>query len=140
MALTDKLSAIADAIRGKTGGTEELTLDQMVDAIAGIESGGGGGETVTMATSCTNAKACYDLLTSLKDANATVHVWVFNGDASKTGIDNQAKFMVINDFAPTAFYWVRCRGGVYNANVGNTTAFDLAMSAGDSFVYWGAQG
>lgn len=42
MALTDKLSAIADAIRGKTGGTEELTLDQMVDAIAGIESGGGG--------------------------------------------------------------------------------------------------
>ena len=42
MALTDKLSAIADAIRGKTGGTEELTLDQMAAAIAGIESGGGG--------------------------------------------------------------------------------------------------
>jgi hypothetical protein len=138
MALTDKLSAIADAIRGKTGGTEEMTLDQMVDAIAGIESGGGGGETVTIATSCTNAKACYDLLTSLKDANATVHVWVFNGDASKTGVDNQAKFLVINDFVPANFYWVRYRAGAYNPNIGNTTAFDLVMSAGDSFVYWGS--
>ena len=43
MALTDKLKAIADAIRGKTGGTESLTLDQMVTEIAGIEAGGGGG-------------------------------------------------------------------------------------------------
>ncbi len=38
MALTDKLTAIADAIRGKTGGTDELTLDQMATEIAGIES------------------------------------------------------------------------------------------------------
>lgn len=41
MALTDKLSAIADAIRGKTGGTEKLTLDQMPTEIAGIQAGGG---------------------------------------------------------------------------------------------------
>lgn len=41
MALTDKLKAVADAIRGKTGGTEELTLDQMATEIAGIETGGG---------------------------------------------------------------------------------------------------
>lgn len=41
MALTDKLTNIADAIRGKTGGTEEMTLDQMAVAIAGIETGGG---------------------------------------------------------------------------------------------------
>ena len=43
MALTDKLTAIADAIRGKTGGTDGLTLDQMATEIAGIEAGGGGG-------------------------------------------------------------------------------------------------
>ena len=43
MALTDKLTAIADAIRGKTGGTDGLTLDAMVSAIVGIEAGGGGG-------------------------------------------------------------------------------------------------
>ena len=42
MALTDKLTAIANAIREKTGGTELLTLDQMPTEIAGIETGGGG--------------------------------------------------------------------------------------------------
>lgn len=41
MALIDKLTAIADAIRGKTGKTEEMTLDQMPTEIAGIETGGG---------------------------------------------------------------------------------------------------
>ena len=41
MALTDKLTAIANAIRGKTGGTEAMTLDQMATEIAGIETGGG---------------------------------------------------------------------------------------------------
>lgn len=40
MALTDKLSAIADAIRGKTGKTDGLTLEQMPGEIAGIQSGG----------------------------------------------------------------------------------------------------
>lgn len=41
MALTDKLTAIADAIRAKTGGTDALTLDGMAEAVAGIEAGGG---------------------------------------------------------------------------------------------------
>ena len=39
MALIDKLTAIADAIRGKTGGTEKLTLDQMATEIGAIETG-----------------------------------------------------------------------------------------------------
>ena len=43
MALTDKLSAIGDAIRAKTGGTDMLTLDQMPTAIAGIQTGSGSG-------------------------------------------------------------------------------------------------
>lgn len=42
MALIDKLTNIADAIRRKTGGTDPLTLDAMAEAIAGIEAGGGG--------------------------------------------------------------------------------------------------
>lgn len=41
MALTEKLRNIADAIRGKTGGTDLLTLDEMAEAIAGIQTGGG---------------------------------------------------------------------------------------------------
>ena len=43
MALTDKLTAIADAIRAKTGKEDALTLDQMPTEIAGITTGGGGG-------------------------------------------------------------------------------------------------
>lgn len=41
MALTDKLTAIADAVRAKTGGTALLTLDEIVSAIGRISGGGG---------------------------------------------------------------------------------------------------
>ena len=40
MSVNAKMKAIADAIRGKTGGTDALTLDQMATEIAGIETGG----------------------------------------------------------------------------------------------------
>ena len=40
MALTDKLTAIANAIRTKTGRTDSLTLDQMASEIDNIQSGG----------------------------------------------------------------------------------------------------
>ena len=43
MALIDKLSAIGDAIREKTGKTDLFTLEQMPVEIAGIEGSGGGG-------------------------------------------------------------------------------------------------
>lgn len=43
MALTDKLSAIGNAIRAKTGDTGKLTLDGMVIAINGITTGDNGG-------------------------------------------------------------------------------------------------
>lgn len=42
MALTEKLGNIADAIRGKTGKTDAMTLDQMVTEIEGISGGGNG--------------------------------------------------------------------------------------------------
>ena len=42
MALINKLTAIADAIREKTGTTEPMTLDSMATAISGITGGGGG--------------------------------------------------------------------------------------------------
>ena len=38
MALTDKLTAIAEAIRAKSGDTTKLTLDAMPGAIDGISS------------------------------------------------------------------------------------------------------
>lgn len=42
MALTDKLTAIADAIRSKTGTIDLITLDDMPSIIEGIETGGSG--------------------------------------------------------------------------------------------------
>lgn len=46
MALIEKLNAIGDAIRAKTGGSDKLTLEQMPTEIASITTGGGGGPTV----------------------------------------------------------------------------------------------
>ena len=43
MALTDKLTAIADALRAKTGGTAQLTLDQIATGISGLDTSGSGG-------------------------------------------------------------------------------------------------
>ncbi len=40
MAIIDKISAIADAIRSKTGTTDTMTLAQMPDLINGIQTGG----------------------------------------------------------------------------------------------------
>lgn len=42
MALTDKFTAIANAIRNKTGETALLTLDEMPQEIQSIQTGGGG--------------------------------------------------------------------------------------------------
>lgn len=41
------LVAVADAIRGKTGSTDDLTVGGLTSAVSGIESGGSGGVTVS---------------------------------------------------------------------------------------------
>lgn len=48
MALTDKLTAIANAIRAKTGGTNTMTLDEMATAIANITTGSVSSDTITL--------------------------------------------------------------------------------------------
>ena len=48
MALTDKLTAIANAIRAKTGSTEPMTLDEMAVAIANISIGSPEKTTITL--------------------------------------------------------------------------------------------
>ena len=48
MGLISKLTAIADAIREKSGGTESMTLDEMVTAIANITTGSVPSDTITL--------------------------------------------------------------------------------------------
>ena len=60
MELTNKLSAIGDAIRKKTGKSELLTLDAMPGEIASIETGGGGSievEPIVLTGACNYACA-----------------------------------------------------------------------------------
>lgn len=45
MAITDKLSAIGNAIRAKTGKSDLMTLDEMPQEISSISTGGEGGDT-----------------------------------------------------------------------------------------------
>lgn len=46
MSVNEKMTAIADAIRAKTGGTDTLTLDAMATEIESIESGGDSTDTL----------------------------------------------------------------------------------------------
>lgn len=75
MALIDKLTAIADAIRGKTGNTEEMTLDQMATEIAGIQAGGGGDETALFVA--VNNDTLTDFVAT--EAMAKLPRYAFNG-------------------------------------------------------------
>ena len=65
MALIEKLNAIGDAIRAKTGGTEKLTLDQMPSEIKSIETTSAGGVPSSALTLTGNsnyrfANGCWD--------------------------------------------------------------------------------
>ena len=64
MAITNKLTAIGDAIRVKTGGTAKLTLDQMVTEIGNI-SGGGYPEDDLIQNTLVNLS--YDTITSVPE-------------------------------------------------------------------------
>lgn len=73
MALTDKLTAIGDAIRSKTGGSDLLTLDEMPQEIQSIQTGGGGGDTALGDSILNGTVTSYssDTLVNLKDYSFT---------------------------------------------------------------------
>lgn len=59
MALTDKLTAIADAIRAKNGGADKLTLAQMPEKIAAIQTGTDTGDATAAAGDVRKGKTAY---------------------------------------------------------------------------------
>ncbi len=88
MALTDKLTAIADAIRGKTGKSDSMTLDQMPTEIAGIQAGGGGSEAVELLYETTFSVA-ESIPTNTKTTLATVETGLSADD-----FENGSLYMV----------------------------------------------
>ena len=109
MALTDKLTAIADAIRAKGDTTEQLTLAGMVDAINAIQTGSGGtglaydmgefvfdaGFTATLANSI-----AHPIPHNLGDIPDFVMVWSDNWVGNTEVIDTDYSTMV-------GFMWFR---------------------------------
>ena len=59
MALTDKLTAIADAIRAKNGGTDAMTLAQMPEKITNIQTGTDTGDATAEAGDVRKGKTAY---------------------------------------------------------------------------------
>lgn len=59
MALTDKLTAVADAIRAKNGDTDKLTLAQMPEKIAAIQTGTDTGDATAEAGDVRKGKTAY---------------------------------------------------------------------------------
>lgn len=67
-ALDTKLTSIADAIRAKTGGSNSLVFpDGFLQAIAAIETGGGGGDFTTGEFTLASTTAKYTLAEDVDD-------------------------------------------------------------------------
>ena len=91
MALIDKLTAIGDAIRAKTGGTELLTLDAMPNEIASIETGGGG-EVEPIVLTGKQEKTCSGVLASayIKSFGDTISTYdLINADSMFEGFTGE---------------------------------------------------
>ena len=78
MALTDKLNAIGNAIRAKTGKTEKLTLAEMPSEIASIETGGVAEDLNDVLTEQEELIATLrDTLNGKASGGGTIETWTF---------------------------------------------------------------
>ena len=134
MALTDKLTAIAEAIRGKTGGTDLLTLDQMATAIASIQTGINA-EEITIAMDASNAPAVRNIFIAAMDASDVTTAFVYQGDIGVSTKNNQCILAIISkNFQDDSILYVRYRDGKWNPGSTNSAAYDLIVSAGDIYA------
>lgn len=96
MALIEKLNAIGEAIRTKTGKTEKMTLDEMPIEIASIEGGGGtGGGEENIIEKWISGEAVTDI--NLPNATA-IRANLFQNDTVLTSI-SMPKVKSIGDYA-----------------------------------------
>ena len=137
MALTDKLTAIADAIRAKDGTIDLLTLDGMVDAINAIETGSGATDitdsVVSVAFSATNAYDARIGLYGIVPEDAKVAIFIFQGDLSNAP-NNQCLLTIFPKmYLGNEMSYIRWRNSSYDFQINSTISHDLTVNAGDTF-------
>ena len=137
MALTDKLTAIGDAIRTKTGGTDLLTLDQMATEIANIQGGGGEGN-LSIGDLSLDVKD-YSLGSSSGAQNAIIHnisikkgfifgLLTINGCVSTIANSQRADY---RDYCMTSLFYFKSDGTLGHYPLGtNITSSGCAMIYG----------
>lgn len=134
MALTDKLTNIAEAIRGKTGGTDLLTLDEMATAIASIQTGINA-EEITIAMNASNAQEARNIFIAAMDASDVTTAFLYQGDIGVSTKKNQCLIIITSiNFNKAEMLYVRYRDNKWNAQSIAGTQYDLIVSAGDIYA------
>ena len=145
--LDSGLKSIADAIRAKGGTSENLVFPTgMAAAVSAIQTGGGGGASeVVLVSDCSNASQVYNLFRPMCDEDAECNVFAYKGDASTLGINNKLVYLFLHKHSPdaggssygtTAGAYVRYRNSAYSNECNVTNAYDLRVSAGDTYIHW----
>ena len=140
MALTDKLTSIANAIREKGSTTDMLTLDGMVEAINAIEIGGPTDVTdsvVSVAFSSTNAYMAQTGFEGIAPEDAKIAIFILQGDQSNVA-NNKCLLAFLNRLYNNSstsgrLLYCRLRNSLYDFQFGSSDAYDLVVNAGDTF-------
>lgn len=136
VALEFNLTAVADAIRAKTGGSDPLAFPSgMVEAIAGISGGGSSPEIVTVASACTNAVQARDLFQSLLGDNEKIALFKYLGEIGASTTADQVLLFVCFDasYGPNIGLWARWRNSSWNTQISMSESYDAKISSGDKF-------
>ena len=141
MALTEKLTAIADAIRAKTGNSGSLTLDQMPGEIAGIQAGGGADLSYDSGTrgafiqrvaiganSVTNTELAYTYFSEVCSGTSLLAA-ILVGECTA---NNQLVSYVMIETAGQLC--VRYRNNVMNSAKWNMASYDTKLVEGTEYV------
>lgn len=126
MALTDKLTAIGNAIRAKKGVTDKYTLEGMVTAIDGIETGVDTGDATAAAEDIVKGQTAY-----VNGDKITGTLPVYGGAEITTPIKLQGNFRFIG--TPPKRYFIRPTEQTLGY-IPETKAASILGDAGDADV------
>ena len=123
MALTNKLTAIANAIRSKTGTTEAMTLDEMVTAIQNITVGSGSSSnTITLDDGTELPKP------TLKDG--CNYAMIFKGSNYYSMLETSNRFANVNS-------WISIANSSYTIGTSNAVCYISRLPVNfNEFTSW----